>query len=346
MSSRVLTALVPGPQTIFQTCLGLLLCWSSLTLADARRVKSAHYLRVATFNVNHLFNLVNRTPDGRLKYLPIDEDIVAQKAEMILQTDADIVILPETESKEALADFNARYLKNQFVALRLEGNSRRQVEIGLLIRRELTRGAKLISHRRMLFPDPVTGRQELLWSRDVPTLILPSDQPGRPSLVLGSVHLQSPSRKSKEERSKFAAQERGLVEIYEGLRNEYGADVPVMFGGDYNSDLLDRTELPLLRQHMLEVFDRSPRPRSRSQRSTYQLFNRSGELLMRLQIDGFFVSPSLAHAIHDAFTVPFTNCEGELVVIKTRDDRKQVASDHNPVVVDLYLPRPLQRARP
>lgn len=308
----------------------------SFTL-NARPERSPHVYRLMAYNVGHLYTHIQRKSGNQLIRTPLYPRQTQQKADAILHADPDVLALIETESLEAVERFNRDFLNRAYRVVRIDANSTRGVEIALLVRANVYHSARIISYRNMPFFNHDLNRLERLWSRDVLTMLL-FDAAGKPKLIFGGVHLQSMRLRAPGDADKIEAQELGLIEIYQNLQTKFGADVPLVFAGDFNRDLLIQDEFSELRKHMIEGFDAAPFVASDEERYTHAMppFARVSRLTKK-QLDGFFLASSLRARVMDTFTLPYVDCEGTLAFPSTFEERKRFGSDHRPVVLDLYL---------
>lgn len=264
-------------------------------------------------------------------------------ADTIEAIDADIVFLSEVGGLESIHNFAKFFLKGNYVAHLIEGNSDRGIDIGYLVKKDFPYRVKLHSYKnyplKFRYPheDPSSARTHY-FSRDCAELRIYAEGSTTPALVCLQVHLKSkldPDGIDPEGKDRRTAELNALVEIYKEIRS--GANPPpVIVAGDFNGcarrsvlapefQALTTTDL----ESMQDILQRDG-----PEAATQLQFNRSNQIQW-LQIDYIFMSSELK-----SYLIP-NGCEvfryrSELNVAlplpTTLDQRLHLPSDHYPVV--------------
>lgn len=251
----------------------------ALTLRDLNSVKQ---LTVMTLNPRDL----NKEKS---------ESEIQMITEVIRKSDSDIIILQET-NLESLQHLANTQLNAKWKAYLVEGNDSRR-HIGFLVKSDLPLDISLESHSKTLW------KVSHLFSRDVPALILKRKGDDKPALIVLGAHAHSNggfNNKNFAELKK--AETNGMAQIIRKYKNQYGEDVPMFLGGDFNTKVRPDGDMNPIYKEMKESFDVLNLPFSK--RFTHYFMGEEGVRILR-QIDAIFTTPSLAPSIKQAFVYPY-----------------------------------------
>jgi endonuclease/exonuclease/phosphatase family metal-dependent hydrolase len=277
---------------------------------------------------------------------------VWQLAQIIRDTEPDIIMFNEVGGQESLENFNKHFLNSDYKVFLKEGNSNRGIDVGYLIRANLDFKAVLITHKdrplNFLYPHqsatPAGGKSHY-FSRDVAELRLFHSTENTPRLVILLTHLKSklnPDNIDPEGKLRRAAELKTLVEIYNEVRKELGPQVPVVVTGDMNgiasktnmepefAPIYDKTDL----QELLELCEKP-----QEERYTQVQITPLGKQNF-LQIDYIFVSPDLAEQVEKSQSGVhhFKNELGHKAPPpRNLEERNLLASDHYPTILTLKM---------
>jgi hypothetical protein len=285
-------------------------------------------------------------------------------AQMITDEDPDIIGVCEVGGHESLQRFNTWFLHDAFDVLLIPSFSQRGIENGFLVKKNLPLRVELLSHQHWRLPftyphedDPVKfhiaaqaaaymdlGKpEERRLSRDIPALFVRNEQQELLLIIL-MVHLKSgfdlegidPGGQVRR-----AAEVKALVEIYAHLQRKHG--VPVMIMGDFNGNASREDTavefIPIYRHTDLEdVLHLVGRPKH--ERLTHVTFiNRQ---IHAQQLDYIFLPRSLRVQLdHDqtyVYRYRFEDDAQEIMLPTSFSDRRQLPSDHYPIVCVLHSP--------
>ncbi len=325
---------------------------------------SEQRLRLVQFNVENLFLFLDLYQGQDLSKVTQSEwqkfsssttpnkplAKVWQLARVIEDMAPDILMLNEVGGVESLENFNQHFLSSRYAAYLKEGNSHRGIDVGYLVRRDLEDKVILLSHRdrplHFLYPhetQTAAGGKSHYFSRDVAELRLFRPGENSPRLVILLSHLKSkldPDGIDPEGKLRRRAETRTLIELYNEVRRELPATVPVVVSGDFNGIASkNNTEPEFVQLHeqtdLAEALDILGVPHE--ERFTQVQINPLGQQTF-LQLDYIFVSPALAGRVASASVHYFKNELGHRAQWpRSLEERGQLPSDHYPVVVDLKL---------
>ncbi|HYX31871.1 MAG TPA: endonuclease/exonuclease/phosphatase family protein [Oligoflexus sp.] len=285
-------------------------------------------------------------------------------ARMIHEEDPDILGLCEVGGHESLVRFNEWFLHNRYDVLLVPSQSHRGIENGFLVKKGLPLHVKLKTHMHWRVPftyphedDPhkfaiavqaatymdLGKPAERRLSRDIPALMIRNDQKEL-ILILLMVHLKSGFDMEGIDpggQVRRAAEVKALIDIYASLQKKHG--VPVMIVGDFNGNASrDGTAsefLPIYEQTDLEdALWLSGRPKH--ERLTHvTFFSRN---LFAQQLDFIFLPTALHqqlnHELTYVYRYRFDDDQQEIMLPTTFHDRRQLPSDHYPIVCVLDSP--------
>jgi hypothetical protein len=285
-------------------------------------------------------------------------------AQMIADEDPDIIGICEVGGHESLQRFNEWFLHGRYEVLLIPSQSQRGIENGFLVKKGLPLQTELLTHMDWRVPftyphedDPIKfhiaaqaaaymdlGKpEERRLSRDIPALFI-RNQANELLLILLMVHLKSGFDMEGIDpggQVRRAAELKALIEIYHSLHKQHA--VPIMIAGDFNGNASrDATaaEFAPLYQHtdLEDVLWLAGRPKH--ERLTHVTF--FGRTLHAQQLDFIFIPRSLRSQLdHDAtyvYRYRFQDNDQEIMLPTTFYDRRQLPSDHYPIVCVLHSP--------
>lgn len=259
-------------------------------------------------------------------------------AQAFLDINADIFLLVEVGGPDSLANFNKHFLGDRYEPVFVEGNSRRNIDLGFLVRRGSGLRVEAFSNREL--PVEVRayqGSYRAKFSRDVAELRVMGDSgDATPSLICLLTHLKSKISSDQDFRGADlrSAEARALAEFYGATRARFPG-VPVLLGGDFNAEL-DSEELAPLRATDLADFQ-DLRGAPREERTSIVHITHQGEALHQV-IDYILVSPELASRVEAAGSgvyryKGFYDIPDPLPT--TLREKFRLPSDHYPLVLSL-----------
>lgn len=256
-------------------------------------------------------------------------------AKAILDIDPDVAMLVEVGGEESLDHFNRLFLAERYVLYFVEGNSRRGIDLGFLVKKELGFQVDLRSHRHMPI-EILSWNKKIVsrFNRDVAELRL-SNQDGL-WMILLLVHLKSQLSTEADYKGKDTrlAEATALVKIYQDLRQQF-PKVPIVIGGDFNADLRS-LELEILKSTDLSDF-RDVVEIPEEQRYSLIYFDFGGRAYP-LILDHLLVSPHLKDRIvkKESFIYRYKGFYNiPLDRPKSEAERYRMPSDHYPLVLTL-----------
>ncbi len=260
-------------------------------------------VRLATWNLHDLFDARDDPYDDEIRTDARLEADMEARARVIRELDADLLAVQEVETGALLQELARRTGYEQVVLL--EGNDvQRGIDVGLLSRIPL-HGSR--THVADLLPRTRGAPREARFSRDC--LEVHVAVPG--GLVLLINHFKSQAFGGRRSEALRLAQARRVREIALDL-----AEVPLAVLGDLNAEPDSPSLAPLKQPPFLDPLDVLPR----RDRVTWRNGRRHSAL------DYILLNPALARRL-----VPGSVriLEGEAI---------RAASDHRPVLLDLWLP--------
>lgn len=277
-----------------------------------------------------------------------------QIAKIITENDPDIMMLCEVGGAESLNNFNKLFLQNQYHTALIEGNSDRNIDVGFLIKKEVSFFFDIISNKlrplNFLYPHETTSKktgyplkgQSQFFSRDCAELRLFSKTKENPFLIILLTHLKSrldPERIDPGGIERRSAEFRTCLEIYKELKSQF-KNVPIVFSGDMNGFAgkpnTDSEFLPLYSETDLEdVLELASV--SVDKRSTFYQVKNGGRSEGK-QIDYCFISSDLCDKLvkSSAQVYRYKDDFGFAFDLpKSIDDKLKLASDHYPLFFNL-----------
>jgi endonuclease/exonuclease/phosphatase family metal-dependent hydrolase len=258
-------------------------------------------------------------------------------AETIEDIDPDILMLVEVGGRDSLSNLNRHFLGARFIPHFVEGNSRRAIDLGFLVKKGLPFRAETFSNKETpIEVDSLQGKYVSRFSRDVAELRL-SDDSGT-ALILLLTHLKSKLGSPQDFQGKDVrtAEAFALARIYQRIRSDLPG-VPVVVGGDFNNNLASLELEHVLRTDLTDFHDILETPEE--ERFSLVHFD-FAEKPNPQTLDYLLVSPELRDQIvgPKSFTYRYKGFYGipHLPPGSFRE-RNQLPSDHYPLVLTVRL---------
>jgi endonuclease/exonuclease/phosphatase family metal-dependent hydrolase len=310
-------------------------------------------LKICEFNLENLFISMEYYRDQDLKVLSEEDwkDIALPQlrrrqkplskvwaaSEAIEDIDPDILMLVEVGGRDSLENLNKHFLGDRFTPYFVEGNSRRGIDLGYLVKKGLSFDANISSNRET--PVEVIayhGRYVSRFSRDVAELRLSSDS--RLVLILLLAHLKSKlgSQQDFQGKDVRTAEAFALAGIYQEIRSAHPG-TPVIVGGDFNNNLSSLELEPVSRTDLTDFHDYIET--SEKERFSFVHFDFAGTPLPQT-LDYLLVSPELKDRIvgSKSFTYRYKSFYGiPQLPPESQSQRNLLPSDHYPQVLTVRL---------
>jgi hypothetical protein len=128
-----------------------------------------------------------------------------------------------------------------------------------------------------------------------------------------------------------------MASIIDDYRARFGEDVPMIVGGDFNTDITDGKEMGPIHERLLDVFDIVGL--TGQSRVTHSYFPPGGPVDYQ-QVDAIFISEILKPNVLSASVYRYKDGNGnELPLPRSFNERQKNPSDHYPVVLKLKTSR-------
>ena len=313
-----------------------------------------HTLRLCEFNIENLF-LSMEYYDGqdlekiseaewagfalaqfRRKQKPLRK--LWGLASAMLDIDADIFLLVEVGGRDSLANFNLHFLGGRYVPHFVEGNSKRNIDLGFLVKKDLPWRAETRSNRHLpIEVHAYQGRYETRFSRDVAQLCLFAGESHRFTLLLTHLKSRISTDQDLHGRDVRSAEAAALAGLYHSLRKQ-DPGVPVVIGGDFNAELESPELKPLLNTDLRNLHEILGTPKEG--RISLVHFEHTGAARPQV-LDHFLLSPELESSVRAKESGVYrykSFYEVAEPFPETLQERYRLPSDHYPLVVTLDLP--------
>lgn len=243
---------------------------------------------------------------------------------IILKTDPDILLMCEVGGRESLENFNQFFLEKKYDVYTDNSNSKRGIDLGILVKSNLKFKLKLENFKTYL-----NKNNELKeFNRNVLKLHIKEKK-----LSFFLVHLKSKLDKDKKDFLGLEARTNevyGLYQILQKTKEDF------ILAGDFNgiaSSYDTDEEFKKLHQlDLIDSFDLANMPIEK--RWTHHFFN--GAFRRSSQIDYLFIKKSLTHKFLRAEKIEYEDTHGLLIdPPKTLEEKLVYPSDHNPIMVEL-----------
>src|SRR5262249_49794479 len=116
---------------------------------------------------------------------------VVEIANVIKEIAPDVIVLQEVEGRESIEKFNKEYLGGKYRVFIERGNDGRGIDVAMLVAADLDVDIKYETHKDATWHDPVENRDELVFSRDLPALIIYEKGAQIPAAVILGHHGKS-----------------------------------------------------------------------------------------------------------------------------------------------------------
>lgn len=254
---------------------------------------------------------------------------------LLLQEDPDVGSFTEVEDIAAakeLFEFNI-LLKNKYELFLIEGNDGRGIDILFFVRKSLPVRVTYESHKAATWYDPVEGKQNLLFSRDIPVLSLYLKGAKTPSYVFMGNHAKSKRDRPGDKNSNLwrQAQYIGARMIYEKYRQKFGENVQFLFMGDFNLDVQRDDALDPVREVLQSAFAFSPDNIHPFDIITHTYHPREGQAEYN-HMDDIRISENMHGSVLQIYVVNMRDQYGNpLPLPLTYKERSRQPSDHWPI---------------
>ncbi|MEO5968410.1 MAG: endonuclease/exonuclease/phosphatase family protein [Bdellovibrionia bacterium] len=258
-------------------------------------------------------------------------------AKAILDIDPDVLMLVEVGGKESLQNFNQYFLGQRYKPLFVEGNSRRNIDLGFLVKKELQYQTEARSNKETeVEVANFLGKHFSRFSRDVAELRLYDGQ--KLKLIILLAHLKSMLSTDQDFRGKDTrtGEAEALVRIYKNLRSVCPG-VPIIVGGDLNANISSLELEFLKRSDLVDFHDYLQTPAENRVSLVY--FDYSGKPVPNI-LDYLLISPDLCGQVVRGKSYTY-RYKGFFDIPEGLPDTPQVRykmpSDHYPLVLTVKL---------
>jgi predicted extracellular nuclease len=344
-------------QTRFQfpllaSCLGLLLFVGGFASAEQacrhvyqakiiqRKLEQIKEIKLMAYNVENLFWSTGKAtvaaPLGQKFEAPApkSEAQIQVLRDIIDKENADILILTEVESLTALEHLAESSLERKYKSFLIEGNDPRGIDIGFLVKSDLPVVVEQRSYKDVEWFDPAEKRTDKLFCRDLPVLIFRNQVTGAPLLIVIGNHAKSKINRPGDPDSEVwrTAQYQEAAKIVAQYEKEF-PNVPLVFGGDFNTQVNTSPEVQPLKPYLTSAFDLAKDATPQTDRITHTYHPRDLPT-EKSQLDDLKVSPNLKDRVLEAKVVRYRDQAGKILPFaNTFDERKIQPSDHLPIMI-------------
>lgn len=254
-------------------------------------------------------------------------------ARILRQSDPDVMILVEVESKKTAETYDQTYLNDRYQEFVIEGNDERGIDVAVLVKKDLPFEVEYRSLKDLR----VEKSGEPVYSRDLPIAVFRRlDVKDAPvEFVLLGTHFKS---KRGEGESRDIRQQQAEVTsmVWQSLRAEFGPAVPILLAGDFNNAIHKAPEFASLwRTDFRDALDLAPNGPPPDQRGTHFYFPPGGGREIS-QLDGMLISAPAQLRVTSARILPHLDQNNRpLPPPKSFRDRESRASDHLATEVEI-----------
>ncbi len=307
-----------------------------------------------TYNVSNIYGLRGKFRRiSATDFVPIYEKPATPKPDEQIQAlrktlnevNPDIAVLTEVESLAALRTLSAE-VASPYRSFLVEGNDSRGIDIGFMIKSDLPIKGEVISHKDRQWKDPVTRRRTPLFSRDLPVLLLRKDNETKPFLMVFGMHAISMRGRPGDFQSTRlrTAQFDGALNIISEFREKFGADIPVVLAGDFNTSVMFAPEFQAIRETLASAFDLAQKTIPRAARVTHTFHEdyidpadgSPRERTSMDQLDDIRLLGISNESVLSAYVHRYKDAKGFTISFAVSSElRHQQNSDHLPVVVEI-----------
>lgn len=287
-------------------------------------------LRISTYNMKNFLNL-KKHPDANT---PQELERRKAQAELIREINPDFQILTEAESASAINQLVKLHLDKKYTTLMIPGNTASH-NIALLVKKDLRTEVHWKSYRYYM-NDPNTHKK--VFTRDLPVGVVHNlnyrnNASRKPQFIIIGTHYKSKIKSGEafDLTPEIRQQEiEATLDIVRENQTLYGEDVPIILTGDFNTNLMERSDLqPLFDFGFQDSFNMSPDKIPEHRRYTHHSFDKEGEPIFS-QIDAVLIyqnKPALKVKL--AKVVGHRNEEGNTFVLpENMQQRNERPSDH------------------
>lgn len=332
--SNVSNATASSESKIEMTCEGAL-ADSAINSERAWPLQRRTSLRLMTFNLQEL-SLVNENknsePSNQHQPNTKSKNKIKEIQSLIQKNQPDIILLQEVLNQTSLELLNSKFLENKYEAVFIPGHKETYHHVAYLIRKTLKARWSWDSPGPIQYQYP--DGSMLLYNRDLPTLHLSSPDQSRIVFIL-NYHGISGRKKSDQSLYKAVQEEqiRQATDFMRTLQKKYHTQNPlIILGGDFNFDLERSNLLAHLQPDLIEAFQLLANPLPFH--DTYTFFKPDAYPHFFQRLDGFIINQTTR--IKSLYTPRFSN-EPRTPEEFNKRGRADLASDHNPVVLDIFL---------
>ncbi len=262
-------------------------------------------------------SLGNTTPNKHIQKI---EDA----AKVIKDIDADIYLLCEVGGPESLNNFNSYFLKNEYDVIAFEGTSRRSLDVGFLVKKDLSKNITSIDNKNIKLSD------QSYFSRSLGEIHLIRDNEVQMVLLLTHLKSKLTAEGDFQGLSKRALEIKGLNKHIKSIQQSFN-NPKVILAGDLNSDLED---LRLMKLVDLDNF-LDLKGSSVEDKCTHIYF---GSTIAYHQFDYIFTTKNMRDLLdlNNSYVYRFKNDYGDVLKLpEVLSEKFQHPSDHYPVVLQL-----------
>jgi len=312
---------------------------ASLSLAEKKK------LIATTLNLNNFFVTY---PDA--KRFPQIEQTAPYKipSKSYKEVQAYRKVLDEIDSdlyvfQEVIGEYSSRALdpRGEYLHINSETSDITGSHTVFMVRKTLNAQA------RVIYPQSTDNR---VMPRGMPVLIIKAKdtngkviEPERPDLMVMGVHLKSQRGLEENVYNKIKAREIEALQRAHGELKKRFKEAPLMIAGDFNVDLMRNPHAIHLRKSLADSIDLTHPELGEKDRVTQVYIDEATGTYTANQIDGVFVTPSLADKLVDSFVHHYRDSAGKIKKYQdgrgnvlpfptNRAYRDQEISDHNPIV--------------
>ncbi len=258
-------------------------------------------------------SLGNTTPNKHIQKI---EDA----AKVIKDIDADIYLLCEVGGPESLNNFNSYFLKNEYDVIAFEGTSRRSLDVGFLVKKDLSKNITSIDNKNIKLSD------QSYFSRSLGEIHLIKDSEVQMVLLLTHLKSKLTAEGDFQGLSKRALEIKGLNKHIKSIQQNLN-NPKVILAGDLNSDLED---LRLMKLMDLDNF-LDLKGSSIEDKCTHIYF---GSTIAYHQFDYIFTTKNMRDLLdlNSSYVYRFKNDYGDVLKLpEILSEKFQHPSDHYPL---------------
>jgi len=303
-----------------------------------RTLSTIRELKIMSFNAENLITEADfHGKPGEHHDQGFKDDAELHKMRVIINdAQPDFLVLQEVGSLESLqALTKAPPLKGKYEAYLKEGND--HFHIGFLVKTDMNFDYRIESHKDERFFDTIEEREINVFSRDLPALMIMKKDSNKPAMVIFGNHAKSKrDREGDPESNKLRTKQYEVAaDIVKQYQDKYGADLPILFAGDFNTDVQAGPEVVPLKKVLQSSFDLAKSTDLPKDRITHT-YHPSDEATRYQQLDDVMVSGSLKKNIIEAHVVPYKDENGRpKPPASTWDERRSQPSDHRPILIKI-----------